>query len=185
MDGYLLRPMTLVNKRSFIGEKGANRGKLLYVVDILKPLVNNDPRNKFFGFELKNVNLSREQWAEIKPEDIGKVIKFTYEADDYGNAVVSGFRLEEYLLSANEEEGGLLLKPMTLMSRRGFIGSVGANKDVPFYVIDVLEPLQESDSFGYSFRNMYVNREQWSEIKPEDIGKSLRFVYDGYLMSGK
>ena len=62
------------------------------------PLSEEDAKNNSFGYEIKTIFLEKEQWRQIQPEDIGKKISFTYEANEYGSAVVSGFTLSEYLL---------------------------------------------------------------------------------------
>ena len=49
-------------------------------------------------YQIKTIFLEKEHWLKIQPEDIGKKIAFTYEANEYGSAVVSGFQLQEYLL---------------------------------------------------------------------------------------
>ena len=75
----------------------------------------------------------------------------------------------------------LLLKPMTLVNRRGFFGSKGNNANKPFYVVDILVPLSEEDaknnSFGYELKTKYLEKEQWLQIQPEDIGKEIEFSY--------
>lgn len=97
MNELLLKPMTIVNRRGFFGTKGNNQNRPFYVVDVLVPLSEEDMKNNSFGYEIKTIFLEKEQWLKIQPEDIGKKIAFTYEANEYGSAVVSGFQVFEYL----------------------------------------------------------------------------------------
>lgn len=80
------------------------------------------------------------------------------------------------------EKEKLLLKPMTLINRRGFYGTKGNNANKPFYVVDVLVPLSEEDqknnSFGYALKNYFLEKDLWLKITPEDIGKQISFEYD-------
>ena len=74
------------------------------------------------------------------------------------------------------------LKPMTIINRRGFYGTKGSNQNRPFYVVDVLVPLSEEDvrnnSFGYELRTVFLEKELWKKLQPEDIGKAISFKYD-------
>lgn len=76
----------------------------------------------------------------------------------------------------------LLLKPMTLINRRGFYGTKGSNANKPFYVVDVLVPVSEEDrknnSFGYELKTYFIEKELWAKITPDDIGKQISFTYD-------
>lgn len=77
----------------------------------------------------------------------------------------------------------LTLKPMTIVNRRGFYGTKGSNQNRPFYVVDVLVPLSEEDiknnSFGYEIKTIFLEKELWSKLQPEDIGKTISFSYEG------
>lgn len=103
MNGLTLKSMTLVNRRGFFGSKGSNQNRPFHVVDVLVPLSEEDAKNNSFGFEIKTIFLEKELWLQIKPEDIGKTISFTYECNEFGTPVVSSFKLESYLLSEEEE----------------------------------------------------------------------------------
>ena len=76
----------------------------------------------------------------------------------------------------------LLLKSMTIVSRRGFYGTKGENQNKPFYVIDVLIPLppeeQRQNFVGFKLKNIFLTKEQWMRIQPEDIGKQIDIDYD-------
>lgn len=98
MADLTLKSMTLVNRRGFFGTKGNNQNRPFYVVDVLVPLSEEDVKNNSFGYELKTIFLEKEHWLKIQPEDIGKKISFTYECNEFGTAVVSDFKLEEYLM---------------------------------------------------------------------------------------
>lgn len=98
MADLTLKPMTLVNRRGFLGTKGSNQNKPFYVVDVLVPLSEEDIKNNSFGYELKTVFLEKEIWLKIQEEDIGKIISFTYTGNDFGTPVVSDFELQEYIL---------------------------------------------------------------------------------------
>lgn len=83
-------------------------------------------------------------------------------------------------MSVSNDE--IILKSMTIVSRRGFYGTKGENQNKPFYVIDVLVPLSEeeqrSNFIGYKLKNIFLTKEQWVRIQPEDIGKQVVFEYD-------
>lgn len=98
MSELTLKPMTIVNRRGFVGSKGSNQNRPFYVVDVLVPLSEEDLKNNSFGYEIKTVFLNRELWERFQPEDIGKTVKFSYDVNEYGSPVVSDFTVQEYLL---------------------------------------------------------------------------------------
>lgn len=98
MSDLTLKPMTIVNRRGFVGSKGNNQNRPFYVVDVLVPLSEEDLKNNSFGYEIKTIFLEKELWKQLQPEDIGKTISFTYEVNEYGSPVVSSFKVDEYLL---------------------------------------------------------------------------------------
>ena len=101
MSDLLLKPLTLINRRGFYGSKGNNANKPFYVVDVLVPLSEEDSKNNSFGYELKTKYLDKEQWRQIQPEDIGKEIEFSYDSDEYGNPVITDYKLKDYLIPKN------------------------------------------------------------------------------------
>lgn len=73
----------------------------------------------------------------------------------------------------------LKLRPMTILAKRGFYGSKGANEGKPFYVLDVTGPMKDGGRgfFGYGVDQQFLTREQWESITPEDIGKQIVLDY--------
>jgi len=98
MNETVLKPMTLVARRSFVGTQGANKDKPFFVVDVLVPLSMQDNEKGFFGFEIKQVYLDKEIWLQITKEDLGKRISFSYEGNEFGGSSITGYKLQEYLL---------------------------------------------------------------------------------------
>ena len=99
MADLLLKPMTLVNRRGFYGTKGNNANKPFFVVDILVPLSEEEQKTNSYGYELKTYFLEKDLWIKITPEDIGKVVSFTYGSNDFGAPVIVDIKLESYLQS--------------------------------------------------------------------------------------
>lgn len=78
----------------------------------------------------------------------------------------------------------LKLRPMTVISKRGFYGTRGENEGKSFYVLDVTGSMKDkrSNFYGYGVDQIFLTREQWDRITPEDIGKQIVLEYgsDGY-----
>lgn len=95
MMNFTMKPMTIVARRAFKGTQDYNKDKWFFVLDVTGELKLEN--NAYFGYGIKQVFLTRESWDQIKPEDIGKKIDLDWGSDDYGNPVVTSFKLIDYL----------------------------------------------------------------------------------------
>jgi len=75
----------------------------------------------------------------------------------------------------------LILESMTVINKRNFYGTKGANENKPFWVIDVLQPLPaaaiQNGSFGYEIKTFFLEKEQWLKLDASIVGQKVSFTY--------
>ncbi len=90
---FVLRPMTLINRRCFDGKDEQER----YLLEFLIPFTPEDIKKGCLGHAIKSAYVPREQWLMFDESCINKVIDFSYGANEYGTPVINGWTCIDYL----------------------------------------------------------------------------------------
>lgn len=92
-EQWILRPMTILNRRCFDGKNEQER----YLLEVLIPFTDDEVKRGCLGHAIKQIYMSREQWLKFDEKCIDRIVEFSYGANDFGSAEITGWKFVDYL----------------------------------------------------------------------------------------